>query len=105
MAGRWSKGEKPDTRDFWTKIIGGTHLYIPVGQIGNLNVRYEMPRASVKRGILKSFNEEEVLKALIARLKSESQTLTVTLGRSAPQSDQAQVPQPPKPGSTSGTEP
>jgi hypothetical protein len=79
-----SKGEEPDTRKFWTKIKGGTHLYIPAGQIGNLNVRYEMPRASVKEGILKSFHEIEVLMELISKLRTKSQTLTVTLGRPAP---------------------
>lgn len=47
------KGDRPQTDLFWTKIAGGTHMYIPAGQIGNLNVRYEKPSGIEEKDILR----------------------------------------------------
>ena len=47
------KEDRPQTDLFWTKIAGGTHMYIPAGQIGNLNVRYEKPSGIEEKDILR----------------------------------------------------
>lgn len=78
-----SKGPKPRTKDFWTKIAGGTHLYIPAGQISNLNVRYERPGEVQEADALKSLEKENAVQPLIEKLNAAALKLTVTM--SSPQ--------------------
>lgn len=74
---------KPQTKDFWTKIAGGTHLYIPSSQISNLNVRYEKQVAINEVDILRSMEREKSLRAIIDQLNTDSKKLTVTFTGSA----------------------
>ena len=77
--------EKPKVDDFWKKIRGGTHLYIPGNQIGNLNVRYQQPTDSVEKELT------DFVKLIAGRLSAgmgESK-LTVTLKLNNSQSDES----------------
>jgi hypothetical protein len=84
-------GPKPQTKDYWTRIAGGTHLYIPAGQISNLNVRYEKPGETQKTDILRSLANQQVLKSVIQKLNKQSKTLTVTLTRTSASSKQPEL--------------
>jgi len=75
---------RPKSDSFWTKIAGGTHLFIPANQIGNLNVRYEKPAAAQRQQILQSLAREAILNELISRLPAGSKRLTVSLRSSSP---------------------
>lgn len=86
-------GERPKSEDFWTKIAGGTHLYIPAERIGNINVRYEQPEESQEGEILKYLEAEELLQEVLKELQKQANDFTVTLRSSSPkESSQAQEP-------------
>jgi hypothetical protein len=72
-------GEPPQTNKFWTKIKGGTHLYVPAGQISNLNVRYELSGEIKETDLLGNEAETAIRKILSAKGEIQLGRIRVTL--------------------------